>query len=830
MSAQTDIWVSPTGSGAAFSQAAPGSLTEVYDKISELRGGGGAHHIVVQLLPGEYALEQPLTVGADIAGSPTDTLRFVGSHEGKAIITGGKRASDWTSHGSGIYKTQLPAGTDFRQLYVNGKMAIRARTPNREEDTNYGPYWRIRTLTNFPAEAPDSVRMLIDTAQFRPWSNMGDVEIVLNQQWCQSRIKIAATELSGRNIAITGSLFTTPFGSSNVPYYWENSLDFLDAEGEWYFDRQTGWLYYKPRTAENINGVEVMYPSAEKLLSIAGSAGAHVQNVWVQNVEFAYSNWTAPNVRGFTSTTGASPRLQTIAQNEMIGIIYADHVRLLNCNIFCAGDNGLSLRRGTKNAEIVGCHFDQMAANAITIEGQAYPAPTDSCVNHRIAHNLMENVGTNYTSAFGMFTNNTTNMVVENNEIRYGRYGGMHIGGPDVENSALRGNLIRHNDTHHLMWVHNDCGGIYTISRQPGTQIYRNWIHDLRANKWHMGTVDGIFLDNWSAYILVADNVITGTSAIQQNVSGIAAHDNTFRNNVQHDPLIEAATGPEMYTGVITTAAGSANLASLVVNSSELASVFEASTPTYSVFVSHSTDSVYVAAVAEDPQAVVSGDVRRNLPLGDGNNTFTINVLARDGVSTKTYTLTVVRAATTADSGTDADLLSLTINGQPASYRPSFSVTIEVGEGVSEAVLQYTKSPYSRLFVNYEPQAQQGQAPYAEGSVTIPLLDSITTLRLEVRAEIGTAFRSYPLTLIKAPVPTSVKAINYSPLRVHPNPTSGELVIEGDEVQANDAVEIYNMAGTLVETGRTPFLHMGHLPTGVYIVKVGNRTAKVVKK
>jgi hypothetical protein len=839
--AQTNLWVSPTGSGTAFSESQPGSLTDdaLKTKILALRGAG-TRHIAVQLAPGEYAPAQPLTIGADMAGSPTDTLSFIGSREGKAIITGGKRTTGWTEAGEGIYKTQLPEGTDFRQLYVNGKMSIRARHPNRTSDEHFGPYWRIRSLTNYD---PDSVRMHIDTAQFRPWSNMADVEIVLLQLWCQCRIKVAATRFWMSNAVIIGTLSTAPYAfggiDSNVPYYWENSLDFLDAEGEWYFDRQSRWLYYKPRAGEDINSEEIIYPSADRLLTIAGSAGANVQNVVVQNIEFAYSNWTAPNAKGFSViSVGAEPLAEAgkLESNAMIHITHADNVRFVSCNIFCAGDHGLGLYRGASRNEIVGCHFDQIAANGITLYGAWNPTATDSCFHNRIAHNLIEDVGMNYTPAVGLWANNYTALLAENNEIRYTRYGGIVVGGKHVPEggSMVRDNLIRHNHVHDIMWVHDDCGGIYTTSRQDGTRIYRNYTHDIRRGPYgHGSPIGGIYLDNESSYMVVEDNVVHGTPVFLQNVSGIAAHDNTVRNNVAHDPLIEAAAGPKMRTGVVISPANNANLASLMVNSTEPLPNFAAGTLHYTVYVSKSVDSVYVSGIAEDPSATVSGDVEKVLPIAEGNNQFTVNVLSHDGEAQQTYTVTVVRATSTADSGTDADLLSLTVNGQPANFN-TYPYQNRVGEGVSEAVLVYTKSPYSRLLINYKPVPQQGQAPHTSGQITIPLTDSITTLRLQVWAETGSAYHIYgPLMLIKAAVPpTAVETTEFLPLRVYPNPVTNELTIDlGDEITAGDVARIYNMAGVLVRTASVPgTVNLSHLPAGVYVVRVNRSVTKIIKQ
>ncbi|GHT67466.1 hypothetical protein FACS189452_05230 [Bacteroidia bacterium] len=84
--------------------------------------------------------------------------------------------------------------------------------------------------------------------------------------------------------------------------------------------------------------------------------------------------------------------------------------------------------------------------------------------------------------------------------------------------------------------------------------------------------------------------------------------------------------------------------------------------------------------------------------------------------------------------------------------------------------------------------------------------------------------------------PTAVEAQRVQKLLVYPNPVSDQITITSDQWNAGDKVEIYNVNGTKVF--ETPLsivnyplsINIAHLPAGIYIVKVGNRTAKVVKQ
>jgi uncharacterized repeat protein (TIGR02543 family) len=83
--------------------------------------------------------------------------------------------------------------------------------------------------------------------------------------------------------------------------------------------------------------------------------------------------------------------------------------------------------------------------------------------------------------------------------------------------------------------------------------------------------------------------------------------------------------------------------------------------------------------------------------------------------------------------------------------------------------------------------------------------------------------------------PNAVSGSRLLPLSVHPNPlVNGQLVINNEQLKAGEKVEIYTLAGTLVAVdyiavGLQTTINLAALEKGVYLVKVGRRSAKVVK-
>lgn len=104
-----------------------------------------------------------------------------------------------------------------------------------------------------------------------------------------------------------------------------------------------------------------------------------------------------------------------------------------------------------------------------------------------------------------------------------------------------------------------------------------------------------------------------------------------------------------------------ANLASISVNGTAV-SGFSSGTTSYTSSISAGTTSATVTAVAEDSAATVSVSPSGSASIAEGaSKDFTITVTAEDG-TTKTYTVTVKRAAEN-----DTTLASITVNGKAAS-------------------------------------------------------------------------------------------------------------------------------------------------------------------
>lgn len=105
-----------------------------------------------------------------------------------------------------------------------------------------------------------------------------------------------------------------------------------------------------------------------------------------------------------------------------------------------------------------------------------------------------------------------------------------------------------------------------------------------------------------------------------------------------------------------------------------------------------------------------------------------------------------------------------------------------------------------------------GDVPIAEGKFAMPAYDVLVTAEFEAKEEEKTGLSHEPL----------------ENLLIHPNPTQS-----GVYVEAEGEVRVYSAEGYLVLSAVAAgeaYLDLGSLPSGLYIIRVGNRVAKIVKR
>lgn len=559
--AQDTLFVSPIGAGELFTREAPGNIEDISYKLSSV--AGARHNVVVYFKGGLYELKEPLLITGKEKNRNIDTLTLVGSTSEVAILSGGRHVSGWKQTGRKIAQAVLSENLDFRQLYINEKMAIRARTPNRTNENNYSPYNRVVAFD----EKKQTV--LITENGIEWWKKTDDIEMIINHHWYQSRFRIDSMSIKDNMTEIKPAmpackhLFQLTYAkmlASGKPYYFENSPEFLDQEREWYLDKKNSTLYYIPEEGTKIKDLSVTYPVLERIIKIEGNEGKPIENIHIRNLKLGFTNWTIPTRDGIIGTQGVQGRGYTgDMERGILEVEFARNIQISHCHFIGAGDNGILFIRGVKESKIQSSHFDQISANGIVIDTYRKGLQPESylCEKNLIEDNLIENIGMHYTNGMGLIVSFVAKTTIQYNEIRNGRYTGMQIGNHFGDRiSVMRDNVIRRNNIHHVMQLHDDGGAIYTLSLQPGTRIKENWMHDFGRSEWADNfPVNGIFLDNNSGYIRVQDNVFSDLDTVdrikEQCAGNATTRDNILDNNNSQNTEIKENAGYRGTVGVL---------------------------------------------------------------------------------------------------------------------------------------------------------------------------------------------------------------------------------------------------------------------------------------
>ncbi|GHK01244.1 hypothetical protein ACWEWI_07940 [Streptomyces sp. NPDC003753] len=271
----TVLYASPSGSGSTCSLSSPCSLDGVKSKVAGLAPGMAAD-IDVYLRGGTYRLSQALSLGASDSGQNGFKVVYVAYPGEKPVLNGATKVSGFSLFDStkDIYRAAVPAGTQSRQLFVDGVRAQRARGPLNPSGL---------TLSGSSFTTSDS--------SYTSFTNASSVEIVDNTAWKQMRCPLAsitAPSGGGSSLNVDPTCFANnntsvpnrgfPFNGAGLPKltgisYVENAYQLLDAPGEFYLDSSAGFLYYKPRSGEDLSTADVELPTTETLLNVSGTPG-----------------------------------------------------------------------------------------------------------------------------------------------------------------------------------------------------------------------------------------------------------------------------------------------------------------------------------------------------------------------------------------------------------------------------------------------------------------------------------------------------------------------------------------------------------------------------
>ena len=523
LKAQTYLYVSPLGTGSSFTEQEPGSILDAKEKVKELTINMQSD-IVVFLRGGRYELPTSLIFNQDDAGNNGFSVVWTAFTGEIPILSGGNQVDNWTLAHDSIWQSSV-TGPNFRQLYVDNERAIRARTPDRDNDTDMGPYFRLKSW-----DIPNK-KILINQDDATGIPADGNTEMVIQTHWDQQRVHIASitstandAEVKIRNSEDSLYINIWPQREPDQPYFFENSLSFLNKPEEWYYDINAQILYYMPKPGVNPNSSNIYVPRLNEFIVMNGT-----HDVRFEGIVFEHSGWTDPDKKGIIDVQAVSylPGMITLKDTK--------NITIKNSVFRHSGGQGIILQGNTSGNKLLGNLIYDISANPIVIR-------MAGSNGDYIGHNTIFQSGRDYSGAVAILAQLPTNLVIENNEIYHTPYTGISLGWSWNENiTACKNNTVRQNKIHKTMESDDDGGGIYTLGRQDGTVIYENYFNDTFHSPWSQRfPTAGIYTDQGTMNVEIRNNVL---DSLEQQFNS----NTTFPNNIHDNNYslqIKQASGP----------------------------------------------------------------------------------------------------------------------------------------------------------------------------------------------------------------------------------------------------------------------------------------------
>ena len=528
------------------------SLTDAVRKAREMRRLGKATDVTIHLQAGTYYLYEPLRLRPEDSGltiEGEDAVKITGwKRQGKLLVAD---VSDFNGR-----------PVDFRQLWVNGQKAVRARDVSDFEQMN-----RIRTYDKKNHILWVS-RKAVEKILKAPYA-----EMVLHEMWCTSNLRIKDLSVHGDSVAVTFHnpeaklQFEHPWPSPMTPntghpspFYLTNAKELLDEPGEWYHDIREHKLYYMPRQGETIQ--EAVVPVLETLVEVIGSAEHPVRNVTIKGVTFSHTTWMRPSENGhvplqagmyLTEAYKLRPQIDRPNNHKLdnqgwlgranaaVELRYTENVSFNACRFEHLGGSGLDYVFACHRGTTTNCTFTDIAMNGYVcgsfspegLETHLPYNPTDFrevCTKQEVTNCEFSNVSNEDWGCVAIAAGYVSGINIEHNTIHDVSYTGISLGwGWNRDLVCMKDNKVHANLIYNYAQHMYDCAGIYTLGNQPGTVISENVVRDIAKpsyvhdpNHWFY-----LYTDEGSSNITLRDNW-TPSDKFLKNANGPG---NVWENN-----------------------------------------------------------------------------------------------------------------------------------------------------------------------------------------------------------------------------------------------------------------------------------------------------------
>jgi hypothetical protein len=585
---QETYYVAPDGNDSN-----PGTLQSPFKTVQRARdavrtvNASMTGDINVYLRGGRYPVTSTVEFGASDSGTNGYRISYAAYPGETPVLDGGVQVSGWTQHSGNIWKAPLDRSTKLRTLYVNDKRAQMA-TKTINSGGCYGTYNVTAGQASWAWESGSQC----DGAKYNPNDfpaisrNQDDIEIETGTTWTTAIVSVRQVTTDGANRV---ALFQQPGaaiaqgsfnGNAQVggSHKLMNAYEFLDAPGEFYFDKCSKTVYYYKASSEDMSTASVYAPNnVTTVLRVAGaSTSSHARNITFSGLTVEHSDWNLFNVAGssFKQAQQGNLGAQAYAKGNfhvyyyrnvdvtpgIVQVQNADGILLQRNRVQHTGADGISMVNDVQNTQLIGNYTNDVAGSAIDVGHPQHVYIGDGTSTNREKYSaqvegLPKNIEikNNYIYDSAVLFNGHSpitayfvdTLTIQHNRIEKAPWSGITMGWgwwnfdgssgsivPNRPTTTARNNTISYNHIIDTVQRLSDTAPIYTLGSQPGTTITNNYLQGVPS-----GHKYGLHPDEGSAYITFRDNVLS----IDKNVTWMINSDDFGR---KHDLSITQIYGP----------------------------------------------------------------------------------------------------------------------------------------------------------------------------------------------------------------------------------------------------------------------------------------------
>ncbi len=462
-----EVFVAPDGepSGDGGPDRPLASLAAARDRVRALREAGLAGPVAVNVLPGEYRLQEPFQLTAADSGQPGAEVVYRATEPGRAVFYGGTRIRSFEPVSDPDILARLPEAArthvlrcDLRAQGIEdyGELAVRGfgqppSPPTLELFVDGQPM----TLARWPNEGFVGIARLIEPGS-RPegqpsvfeylddrharWTDAEDPWLFgyFRFLWADATIRVSKIDPQTRTVTCDPAYHYGRPGmhpGQGIRYYAFNLLEEIDQPGEWYLDRETGILYLYPPDGFDDATVEI------GMLSTPMVTMDQVTDVRLEGLVFDLGRYHGLILTDCQRCRVLGCTIRRLAGNG-ITIRGGRQNGLFGCDIHTIGRRASEVIGGQRSSLTPGEHFVENCRihNFGRIDRTYTPAIQLEGVGNRVAHNLMYNCPSSVMRIEG------NDHLIEYNEVHSAVLESDDQGAMELfANPTYRGNVFRYN-------------------------------------------------------------------------------------------------------------------------------------------------------------------------------------------------------------------------------------------------------------------------------------------------------------------------------------------------------------------------------------------------